>query len=79
MTNIERHAAAQQVTVRLAFGSDRIDLVLRDDGVGFDLVSVDPDRYGLTGMRERAAIIDAALEVNSQPGGGTEIWCSVER
>ena len=34
--NVERHTAAQQVAVRLAFGNDRIDLVIRDDGVGFD-------------------------------------------
>jgi signal transduction histidine kinase len=79
LINVERHAAAQQVTVRLASGSDRIDLVIRDDGVGFEPVSVEPDRYGLPGMRERAEIIGAVLEVNSHPGGGTEIWCSLTR
>jgi signal transduction histidine kinase len=79
LTNVERHAAARHAVVRLAFGADRIDLALRDDGLGFDLASVDPDRYGLTGMRERAAMIGARLEVNSHPGGGTEIWCSLER
>ena len=79
LTNVERHAAAQQVTVRLAFGSDRIDLVVRDDGVGFDPAAVDPDHYGLTGTRERAAMIGATLKVHSRPGGGTRIWCSVER
>ena len=79
LTNVERHAAAQQVTVRLAFGNDRIDLVIQDDGVGFDPAAVDPDRYGLTGMQERAAMIGATLKVNSRPGGGTRIWCSLER
>jgi signal transduction histidine kinase len=79
LTNVERHATAQQVTVRLAFGTDRVDLAIQDDGAGFDPAGVDPDRYGLTGMRERAAMIDAALEVNSRPGGGTQVWCSLER
>jgi signal transduction histidine kinase len=79
LINVERHAAAQQVTVRLAFGSDRIDLVIRDDGVGFDPAAVDPDRYGLTGIQERAAMIGATLKVRSRPGGGTRIWCSLER
>jgi len=79
LTNVERHAAAQQVTVRLAFGNDRIDLVIQDDGVGFDPAVVDPDRYGLTGMRERAAMIGATLKVHSRPGGGTKVWCSLER
>jgi len=79
LTNVERHAAAQQVTVRLAFGNDRIDLVIRDDGVGFDPAAVDPDHYGLTGIQERAAMIGATLKVHSHPGGGTRIWCSLER
>ncbi len=79
LTNVERHAAAQQVTVRLAFGSDRIDLVVRDDGVGFDPAAVDPDRYGLTGIQERAAMIGAKLKVHSRPGGGTRVWCSLKR
>ena len=79
LTNVERHAAAQQVTVRLAFGNDRIDLVVRDDGVGFDPDAVDPDRYGLTGIQERAAMIGATLKVHSRPGGGARIWCSLER
>ena len=79
LTNVERHAAAQQVTVRLAFGNDRIDLVVRDDGVGFDPAAVDPDRYGLTGIQERAAMIGATLKVRSRPGGGTEVRCSLER
>ena len=79
LTNVERHAAAQQVTVRLAFGSDRIDLVIQDDGVGFDPAAVDPDHYGLTGIQERAAMIGATFKVHSRPGGGTRIWCSLER
>jgi len=79
LTNVERHAAAQQVAVRLAFGNDRIDLVIQDDGVGFDPDAVDPGHYGLTGIQERAAMIGATLKVHSRPGGGARIWCSLER
>jgi signal transduction histidine kinase len=79
LTNVERHAAAQQVEVRLACGSDRLDLVIRDDGVGFDPAVIDASRYGLTGMQERAGIIGATLEVDSHPGGGTEVWCTLKR
>jgi signal transduction histidine kinase len=79
LSNVERHASARQVTVRLARGMDRIDLVIRDDGVGFEPASVDLDHYGLTGMRERAAMIGATLEVTSHPGGGAEIWCTLKR
>jgi signal transduction histidine kinase len=79
LTNVERHAAAKHVAVRLAFGANHIDLVIRDDGVGFAPTAVDPGRYGLTGMCERAEMIGATLEVNSRPDGGTEIWCLLPR
>ena len=79
LTNVERHGAAQQVTVRLAFGNDRIDVVIRDDGVGFDPAAVDPNRYGLTGIQERAAMTGATLKVRRRPGGRTRVWCSLGR
>jgi signal transduction histidine kinase len=79
VTNVERHASAQTVDVRLACGSDRIDLVIRDDGIGFDPADAGPDHYGLTGMLERAALIGATLELKSAPGGGTEVWCTLLR
>jgi signal transduction histidine kinase len=79
LTNVERHASAQQVTLLLVSGADWLDLVIRDDGVGFDPTAADPKRYGLTGMQERAAIIGATLEVKSRPGAGSEVWCSLKR
>ena len=79
LTNVEQHAAAQHVTLRLEYASNETILVIQDDGRGFDPAAVDRDRYGLAGMRERAAMIDAVLEVRSTPGPGTEVWCSVPR
>jgi signal transduction histidine kinase len=40
---------------------------------------VEPDRYGLAGMRERAEMIGARLAVTSQPGAGTEVAVSLRR
>jgi signal transduction histidine kinase len=77
--NVEHHAAARHVAVRLACGVDRLDLVIRDDGAGFDPETMPPERYGLTGMCERAAMIGATLSVNTHPGAGTEVWCSLMR
>ena len=79
LTNVELHAEAQSVSVRLAFGEDRTELTIRDDGKGFDPAAVDADHYGLTGMQERAAMIGATLEVTSHPESGTVVWCSLER
>jgi len=79
VSNIRRHAGAQRVAVRLAFGLDRVDLVIEDDGTGFDPDVVNADHYGLLGMRERAEMVGATLEVSSHPGGGTEILVSLIR
>ena len=79
LSNAERHAGASQVDVRIDFGADRVDLVIRDDGTGFDPETVRLERYGLTGMRERAAMIGASVNVNSRPGGGTEVRCALVR
>jgi two-component system sensor histidine kinase DegS len=78
-TNIERHADAQHVRVRLEYAADRTELMIGDDGRGFDPGDVEPAHFGLAGMRERAAMVGATLTPRSAPGGGTEIWCSLPR
>jgi signal transduction histidine kinase len=79
LSNVERHASARHVRVRLARGVDRIDLVVQDDGVGFDPTIVDLEHYGLTGMQERAGMLGATLDVISHPGSGTEVWCTLKK
>jgi signal transduction histidine kinase len=79
LANVERHSQAQNVRVRLEYAANRTELTVIDDGLGFDPEGVDPDRYGLAGMQERAGMIDAELVVSSNPGGGTRVWCSLKR
>lgn len=78
LQNIEKHARAGQVTVRLGQLGAVVQLVIRDDGIGFD-----PDHHeggrnargglGLLGMRERATDAGGTLEVRSVRRAGTEI------
>ena len=79
LSNVERHANAQRVDVRLDCGADRIDLLIRDDGTGFDPAMVELERYGITGMHERAAMIGASIDINSDSDSGTEVWCLLVR
>jgi signal transduction histidine kinase len=79
LSNVERHSRAQSVRVVLEYASDCTELTVSDDGGGFDPNGVDPDRYGLAGMNERASMIGAKLEVTSSPEGGTRVWCSLKR
>jgi nitrate/nitrite-specific signal transduction histidine kinase len=47
--------------------------VFGHDGIGFDRRQVDPRGLGLTGMRERAALLGGRLRISSRPGTGTRV------
>lgn len=79
LRNVERHADAEHVWVRLAFAEDGIALFVEDDGVGFDATGDDSDGYGILGMRERAAMVDGELLVGNGPRGGTQVHCRIPR
>ncbi len=71
LNNIAKHAAARQVQLSLVLQPDRAELVIRDDGAGFDPSTLAPENLGLKIMHERAAAIGAQLTVESRPGAGT--------
>ena len=72
--NVKKHAAAKQLLVQLEYGRDTVALEVRDDGSGFAAQhEPQPGRFGLTGMRERAASIGGKFEVTSEPGAGTTV------
>jgi signal transduction histidine kinase len=79
LANVERHSGAQNVRVVLEYAADCTELTISDDGQGFDPDGIEPDRYGLAGMQERASMIGAELAVTSTPNGGTRVWCSLKR
>jgi two-component system NarL family sensor kinase len=71
LANVAQHAHAQHVTLRVAMTPDHVEMSVEDDGVGFDATQPAPDRYGLTGLSERAKLAGGALVVHSSPGTGT--------
>jgi signal transduction histidine kinase len=74
IVNVERHAAASHVTVTWRCDGQEALLEVADDGQGFPIGrSGRLDSYGLLGMRERAASIGAALDVDSVPDRGTRV------
>ena len=75
ITNAVRHARATLIELRLEFAETSFCLIVRDDGRGFDPAAPPPSAggFGLMGMRERAAHLNAELKVRSVPYGGTEI------
>jgi PAS domain S-box-containing protein len=78
LTNVSRHADARSLTVTLRQEDDRLHLVVRDDGVGFDVgaqrqQAVQGASLGLLSMEERATLVEGTLELRSAPGQGTEV------
>lgn len=78
--NALRHAGASNIAVRGAIQENRVELLVEDDGAGFvfdenfDLPSLlAQNHYGLAGMRERAALIGARLNIDTQPDKGTKV------
>jgi signal transduction histidine kinase len=79
VTNVERHARATQVTISWRCDGHEARLEIADDGIGFPVGKAGRlDSYGLLGMRERAASIGATLVLDSEPGRGTRVRCTLD-
>jgi signal transduction histidine kinase len=78
ITNIERHARATQVSITWRSDGRSASLEVADDGIGFPVGNAGRlDSYGILGMRERSASIGATLTVDSEPGKGTRVRCTL--
>ncbi|HHX25637.1 MAG TPA: sensor histidine kinase [Firmicutes bacterium] len=76
--NARKHALASRVVVTLGYGPDAVGVSIEDDGKGFDPTGVSrnwgqSDKFGLSGMRERAKLFGGSLDVDTAPGEGTKI------
>jgi signal transduction histidine kinase len=73
LSNASRHADATLVRVRTERDGPVSRIRVTDNGRGFDPSSVPGDRYGLRGMRERAELVGATLDIQSRDRDGTRI------
>ncbi len=79
LTNIAKHAGARTAEVQITFGNTELELMVRDDGRGFDpdlaLGSGRSQRraWGLLGMQERVSLVGGRCDIQSQPQAGTAI------
>lgn len=80
LTNVKKHAKANNAYVHLKYLSAEVVLIVEDDGAGFEArktASGEYTHYGLIGMQERADDIDGDLQVISQKGRGTKVIFSL--
>ena len=77
LNNVVHHAKAKRAALQIGFDKE-IKLEVTDDGVGFSVPKSPTDfapsgHFGLLGMRERADLIGARFDVQSEAGGGTRL------
>ena len=78
INNARKHARAENIYVRLRPQQDMLVAEVEDDGLGFDLSSVEAtydqrSSLGLVNMKERAALVGGHLTIASEPGKGTQV------
>ena len=76
--NIRKHAEATEVMIAVRFNDGRVAITITDNGKGFEIPPRLDDfaamgRLGLTGMQERAQLLDSEFVIHSEPGIGTTI------
>jgi two-component system sensor histidine kinase UhpB len=78
LTNVARHAQAQQVQLHIAVRDGRLQMTLHDDGIGFDVKAKQAgaamgESTGLLNMTERARMGGGELQMTAGPGKGTTL------
>jgi signal transduction histidine kinase len=79
LANVRRHANASEVEIKLEKNPRGVQLLVQDNGSGFDPRSVGADRHGIVGMRERARLLGGKLFIKSRrrAPSGTRIIATV--
>jgi signal transduction histidine kinase len=72
LTNVLKHAATEQATVKLATNGESLTVQVIDHGQGCDTNR--PPGSGIVGLRDRLGSIGGELQLDSQPGDGTILW-----
>jgi signal transduction histidine kinase len=82
LTNVARHAEAENVAISLEFSPGRVLVEVEDDGRGFDVNAARPEAdqtrgLGLLGMQERVSLLGGTIDIRSEPGSGTTVHIEV--
>jgi signal transduction histidine kinase len=80
LTNTRKHGRARHVQVSFACEEGQVQIVIADDGCGFDSRQISESgesHYGLAFMRERLGLIGGSLKIETEPGAGTRVLLHV--
>jgi signal transduction histidine kinase len=80
--NISKYAEATEVTLDVYRKNNLVYVNVKDNGIGFDMESINKQKkagrgFGLLNMKERAELVGGRIEINSEPGKGTELLLEI--
>jgi signal transduction histidine kinase len=77
LNNSVKHAGASEIQIEFLSEPAQFQIIIADNGTGFDLASPQADGNGLKNMRQRLATIGGQFEISSRPGWGTKIKMTI--
>jgi two-component system NarL family sensor kinase len=77
LANVLRHSQATELTVQLQRQNGTLNLIVEDNGVGFDVAKTQGNGIGMKSLHERAKNINATLTIDSRPGHGTTVTLDI--
>ncbi len=76
VNNLVKYAACKTALINVEFDQGKLNVIIKDDGVGFNLDAVRESGNGLLTMRQRAKNLRGAFDIQSVPGEGTTVRVS---
>lgn len=73
LQNILKHAEAKNIFLKIEIKKNEVNVVIEDDGVGFDFVNGKEQSFGIIGMKERVDLLEGTISIDSLVGQGTKI------
>lgn len=81
LTNVKKHSKAKNAVVKLEFGDEKVNLVVTDDGIGFETSKKDSkfkeQHFGLMTIKERVSLLNGTFAIESAPSQGTKIFVTI--
>lgn len=77
VTNGIKHGSATHIWVKIEWLKDMLNIIVKDDGIGFDLNEVKEKSFGLISMQERIDLLEGNMKVNSTKNKGTTLFFQI--
>lgn len=79
LNNVEKHANADSVILKIVWSDSQVTITIQDNGQGFDVARKAKTGYGLSAMQERLAKLGGSVEIQSEHGRGTAVIVAIPK